>query len=315
MVGAGSMPVKRTIVPPNAGIREDGVSRFPMRRRIAFGCAAMALLALSAGVPAMDSTAGLPKKLVLGTYPSELPSEELEKIKPIRAGLEKRLLAAGYRVDIDIQIFQSYEEAIQGLVSGKADFARMGPVNYVLAKYQKPALRLLAMETQNASRLLTGYIFVPENSPVRTLKDLRGKTVAFGSPNSTTGRYYPQAALLDAGIFASDLAGFRYLQRHDKVFRAVGEGGFDAGASNEVTFKKYGVDRKFRIIHTMKSPAHAWVSRPELPVAAADLLVRALVDLSPAELEALSRDGVVAATDADFDRVRQVMKRAEHFIE
>lgn len=282
---------------------------------IALGCALVVGMGLSGRVQAMDAVASLPKKLVLGTYPSELPSEELEKIKPIRAGLEKRLLAAGYRVEIDIQIFQSYDDAIQGLVSGKVDFARMGPVNYVLAKYQKPSLRLLAMETQNRSRVLTGYIFVPANSPVRTLKDLRGKTFAFGSPNSTTGRYYPQAALLEAGIFASDLAGFRYLQRHDKVFKGVSEGGFDAGASNEVTFNKYGVDKKFRIIHTMHSPAHAWVSRSEFPAIAGDLLVRALLDLTPAELQALSRDGLVAATDADFDRVRQVMKHAERFIE
>lgn len=273
------------------------------------------MLAVSGAAPAMEPASALPKTLVLGTYPSELPSEELEKIKPIRAGLEKRLLAAGYRVDIDIHIFQSYEEAIQGLVSGKVDFARMGPVNYVLAKEQKPSLRLLAMETQNGSRLLTGYVFVPANSSVRTLRDLRGKAFAFGSPNSTTGRYYPQAALVEAGIYASDLAGFRYLQRHDKVFKGVGEGGFEAGASNEVTFQKYGVEKKFRAIHTMRSPAHAWVARADLPTAVADLLVRALLGLSAAELELLSRDGLVAASDADFDRVRQVMKRAERFLE
>lgn len=289
---------------------------FATRWRSMFGRVLLILLVVAGGAAlAVEPASPLPRKLVLGTYPSELPSEELEKIKPIRAGLEKRFWAAGYRVDIDIHIFQSYEEAIQGLVSGKVDFARMGPVNYVLAKEQKPSLRLLAMETQNGSRLLTGYIFVPENSPVRTLKDLRGKAFAFGSPNSTTGRYYPQAALVEAGIYASDLAGFRYLQRHDKVFKAVGEGGFDVGASNEVTFQKYGVERKFRPIHTMKSPAHAWVARADLPTAAADWLVRALLGLSAAELELLSRDGLVAATDADFDRVRQTMKRAEHFLE
>lgn len=287
-----------------------------MRWRSVLGCAAVLFLVVAQSLAlASDSALAMPRRLVLGTYPSELPSEELEKIKPIRAGLEKRLSAAGYRVDIEIRILQSYEEAIQELVAGRVDFARMGPVNYVLAKEQKPSLRLLAMETQNGSRLLTGYIFVPEHSPVRTLKDLRGKVFAFGSPNSTTGRYFPQAALVEAGIYAGDLAGFRYLQRHDKVFRAVGEGGFDAGASNEVTFEKYGIERKFRPVHTMKSPAHAWVARADLPVAAADLLVRALLGLSAAELELIRRDGLVAATDADFDRVRQVMKRAERFLE
>ena len=65
----------------------------------------------------------------------------------------------------------------------------------------------------------------------------------------------------------------------------------------------------------MKSPAHAWVARSDLPAAASDMLVRALLDLTPLELEGMSRDGVVAASDADFDRVRQVMKGAERFFE
>lgn len=289
---------------------------FAKRWCAVLGCVLPAVLLMASGaVRAMDSASALPRTLVLGTYPSELPSEELEKIKPIRAGLERRFLAAGHRVDIEIQIFQSYEEAIQGLVAGKVDFARMGPVNYVLAKEQKPSLRLLAMETQNGLRLLTGYIFVPANSPVRTLKDLRGKTFAFGSHNSTTGRYYPQAALVEAGIYASDLAGYRYLHRHDKVLKGVSDGGFDAGASNEVTFRKLGAGKKLRAIHTMKSPAHAWVARADLPTVVADMLVLSLLGLSSVELELLSRDGLVAATDADFDRVRQVMKRAERFIE
>lgn len=254
-----------------------------------------------------------PKQLVIGTYPSELPSEELEKIDPIRRGLEKRLAAAGFPVAIDIQIFRGYEEAVQEVAAGKVDLARMGPVNYVLARRQNPGLKLLGMETQERYRMLTGYIFVPAASPVRRLKDLRGRTMAFGSTSSTTGRYFPQSALVDAGVFAQDLAGYRYLGRHDKVFHAVGAGGFDAGTSNEVTFNKYGLKKNFRVIHVMKSPAHAWLGRADLPDGVAERLRDALLGLGAEEMALLSRDGIVRATDEDFEGVRQAMKNAERF--
>ncbi len=274
-------------------------------------CLAIAGISVPAGASTLAKN--WPRQLVLGTYPSELPSEELEKIDPIRRGLERHLTAAGYPVAIDIQIFQGYEEAIQAIVSGRVDFVRMGPVNYVLAKARKPQLRLLGMETQNGSKLLTGYIFAHEQSPVKTLKDLRGRSLAFGSSSSTTGRHYPQAALVDVGILARDLAAYRYLGRHDKVYRAVGPAGFDAGASNEVTFRKYGMERNFRIIHVMKSPAHAWLAKSDMSEGVAGLLHKALISLTPGDMALLSRDGIVPATDEDFDDVRRTMKKAERF--
>lgn len=260
-----------------------------------------------------ESARKSPRQLVIGTYPSELPSEELEKIDPIRRGLEKRLAAAGFPVVIDIQIFKDYEDAVRGVVAGKVDVARMGPANYVLARRQNPGLKLLGMETQNRSHELTGYIFVHAHSPIRKLGDLRGRRVAFGAPNSTTGRYFPQAALVDAGIFARDLAGYRYLGRHDKVFQVVGPTGFDAGTANEVTFSKYGLKNNFRVIHVMKSPAHAWLGRTGLPDELADRLRDALCGLGANELAQLSRDGITKATDADFEEVRQAMQKAERF--
>lgn len=262
---------------------------------------------------ANESSGKSPRQLVIGTYPSELPSEELEKIEPIRHGLEKRLAAAGFPVSIDIQIFRDYEDAVREVIAGHVDVARMGPANYVLAKRLNPGLKLLGMETQNHARELTGYIFVHAASPIRKLADLRGRRMAFGSSSSTTGRYFPQAALVDAGIFSRDLADFRYLGRHDKVFQVVGPAGFDAGTSNEVTFSKYGLKNHFRVIHVMKSPAHAWVGRAGLPAEWADRLHDALGGLGAAELAQLSRDGIIPATDADFDGVRQAMKKAERF--
>ncbi len=272
---------------------------------------------LIAGLLALPATAlaakPLPTFLVLGTYASELPSEELEKLEPLREGLEHRLAAIGYPVKIDIRIMPTYEEAVVVVAQNKVDFARMGPANYVLVKRQNPALKLLAMETQDGAKQLTGFISVAEGSHVRKLQDLRGKRVAFGEQNSTTGRYYPQAALVEAGVFANDLSSYRFLGRHDKALAVVAAGNFDAAASNEVSFGKYDSARRLRVIHTMKSPAHAWVARSDLPPEVVDKLKQAMYDTKPAELRYLKRDGLVPGSDSEYDSVRQAMKTALKF--
>lgn len=273
----------------------------------------LAALALSGATAFAVTPAGLPAVLVMGTYPSELPSEELEKLEPVREGLERRLVALGLPVKIDIQIFAGYEEAMAGVAQNKVDFARLGPASYVIVKKQNSGLKLLGVETANGSKWLTGYISVPERSTARRLQDLRGARIAFGEQNSTTGRYYPQAALVDAGLTASDLGGYRYLGRHDRALGAAANGSFDAAATNEVAFAKYGLPRKFRILHTMKSPAHAWVARPDLPPVVIEKLRQAMFDLKPQEMAALARDGIAPGGDADFEPVRAAIRKAERF--
>lgn len=285
-----------------------------MRDRLAHALKRRLLIAGLLGLPAVVlAEQPLPTFLVLGTYASELPSEELEKLEPLREGLERRLAAIGYPVKIEFRIMPTYEEAVTVVAQNKVDFARMGPANYVLVKRQNPALKLLAMETQDGAKQLTGFISVAEGSPVRKLQDLRGKRVAFGEQNSTTGRYYPQAALVEAGVFARDLSSYRFLGRHDKALAVVAAGNFDAAASNEVSFGKYDSARRLRVIHTMKSPAHAWVARSDLPPEVIDKLKQAMYHLKPAELRYLSRDGLVPASDSEYDAVRQAMKTALKF--
>jgi phosphonate transport system substrate-binding protein len=253
--------------------------------------------------------------LRLATYSSERPSAELAKMEPIRAAIERGLNAGGNRFRVEMRIFNTYGEAVDAAVSGTADFSRLGPASYVLAKARQPGLPLLARESIGRSGQLNGYIFVADQSPIREIKDLRGRRFAFGEEQSTTGRYLAQAALVDAGIHARDLAEYKYLGRHDKVAFAVGAESFDAGAANEITLRKYREDKRLRPILFLSGPAHAWVGRRDLPRDRQEALRQALLSLQPAELERIGRDAILTAEDSDFDAVRSAMKKSERFFE
>lgn len=253
-------------------------------------------------------------RLVFASYPSERPSEELLKLEPIRRLIEQGL-KAGESPDyqLEMRIFTTYDEAIAAIGRGEVDFARLGPVSYIRAKRQNPALRLLAKESEGPSGFLKGYVFVAEDSPIQRLADLRGRRFAFGEPGSTTGAALAQAALVAAGVRARDLAAYQFLGRHDKVIYAVAAGAFDAGAANEVTFQKYAPGRALRAIHTLYAPAHAWVARKGLPPHLFSCLQQVLMALPAAELARLSRDRLMTAQDKDYDSLRQSMLQAERF--
>jgi phosphonate transport system substrate-binding protein len=268
---------------------------------------------LAGAVPAIADEALT--TLNFATYSSERPSEELAKMEPIRSALERELNAGGSRFRVTMRIYTTYDEAVDAAASGQADFSRLGPASYVRAKARNPGLLLLARESIGRSGELNGYIFVPSDSPIRRIEDLRGRRFAFGEENSTTGRYLPQAALVNAGIRARDLAEYRYLGRHDKVAFAVATNSFDAGAANEITLRKYGQQKGLRPILSLSGPAHAWVARKDIGEELRQQLVRALMALQPPELERIGRDALISARDSDFDAVRRAMKLAERFTE
>ena len=254
-----------------------------------------------------------PLVLRFATYASERPSEELKKMEPLRLHLEKALTRQGMPVIIKMRIFPTYAEALEAVVNGKTDIARLGPVNYVIAKEQNPHIQLLAMESNHGEKSFNGVILVAADSPIRTLSDLRGKRFAFGDTNSTTGHYLAQEALMQAGITGRDLAEQNYIGRHDKVAFAVAAGDYDAGAVNETTLEKYGQEKGLRMLASFASPTHAWVARVGLEARVVMQLQKALFEMKGPALEYIGRDGFLPANDADYNSLRNSIRKAKTF--
>ncbi|MFA6970336.1 MAG: PhnD/SsuA/transferrin family substrate-binding protein [Gallionella sp.] len=255
------------------------------------------------------------EQLVLhfATYASELPSEELKKMEPFHLYLEQALAKQGIQMEIKMRIFPTYDEAVDAVVRGETDFARLGPVNYIIAKEQNPHIQLLAVESNHGEKSFNGVIVVAADSPIQTLSALRGKRIAFGETNSTTGHYLAEEALMQAGITGRDLAEHNYLGRHDKVAFAVAAGNYDAGAVNETTLEKYSKIKYLRSIFSYTSPTHAWVSRVGLEASLFKHLQRALLEMKGPALAYIGRDGFLQAVDADYDSLRSSIRKAKTF--
>lgn len=272
------------------------------------------LALIAAQLPPADAVARV--SLVFGVYSSDKPSAMVTQLRPALNLISK--LAGdilGEEVEIRLQVVRSYKAGIDHLVAGEFDFMRLGPASYVMVKSRDPGIRILAMEKKNGKKSFDGIIAVPSDSNLTDIRQLRGKTFAFGSKRSTLGRYFAQLTLLRAGIYAKDLKRYEYLGRHDKVGMAVGARLFDAGALEETTFAKL-VSRgvPIRALAKYSNATRPWVVRADLDDRLYAALRRTLLKIhNKKALKALRFDGFLPGDDSDYEPTRVAIRENSLF--
>lgn len=254
--------------------------------------------------------------LTFGTYAFEKPTTTVLKMRPILDALEQRLQEQlGKSVKIRLQIARNYHTAIQDLVSGRVDFGRYGQAAYVFAKEKNPDLDILAIEGDQKKKSFQSVIIVHRDSRIYSLDDLAGKSFAFGSIYSTTGRYFPQNFLAGRGINVRNLSRYSYLRRHDRVGWAVSDGSFDAGAVSKGVYqdlKKRGA--KIRPIASFANVTKPWVASKALSVEMKLAIRKALISLRGVRvLDLIKKDCFIPGDDSDYDGVRLAIAKNPMF--
>lgn len=90
----------------------------------------------------------------------------------------------------------SYTEAVPALQLGLVDLVVTGPSEYVLIRARTNAVPVIAITRPNYH----AAIAVSEKSNIKSLAELKGKTIAMVKVGSTSGHLGPTKLLLDAGL-------------------------------------------------------------------------------------------------------------------
>ncbi|MBL4604034.1 MAG: PhnD/SsuA/transferrin family substrate-binding protein [Emcibacteraceae bacterium] len=236
--------------------------------------------------------------------------------RPILNHLEQRLSEHfSQDVHIRLQVFSTYKKGVEAIASGEVDFTQLGPASYVFAKIAEPALQIIAMENQNGQKIFKGVICIRADSSITSIKDLKGKSFAFGNPRSTIGRYLSQNHMMSEGIYASDLKEYDYLGRHDTVGTAVNAGDYDAGALKEGTFKKLiAKGAKLKKLVEFNNVTKPWVARKGLDGNLIDAIREALLNLTTVEiLQGISKQGFLLGDDNDYEETRRAISLNKYF--
>lgn len=250
--------------------------------------------------------------LIFGLYTSDKPTTMVTKFRPFINTLEAQMShKLKQPVRIKMHISSNYNDGVLALTNGDVDFSRLGPASYITAKNTNADLKLLAIEAKKGKKRFYGIIAVQTDSPITTPEQLVGKRFAFGSKQSTIGRYLSQTYLADHHILASDLAKFDYLDRHDAVGAAVAAGRYDAGALKEGTFNKLrskGV--LLREIARFPNVTKPWVAKAGLDEEIARTLSALLIasnESNALQKNSFSKNGFLAGDDSDYDIIRKSM--------
>jgi len=138
----------------------------------------------------------------------------------------------------DVQVGQSYAAVIEGMCAGQADIAWFGPVSFLTAQ-EKGCAELLAVEERNGSTTYFAGLFVRADSGIKSVKDLKGRSLALGSSHSASSFAYPLAILRNAGLDpVSDIAKLILSESHSQGLMALSLGRVDAAGASLISFER-----------------------------------------------------------------------------
>jgi phosphonate transport system substrate-binding protein len=189
---------------------------------------------LAFGITTTVSTPALAQDILrISAIPDEAPTELQRKFKPLGDYLSKE---TGMKVEFTP--VTDYAAVVEALATKKIDMAWLGGFTYVQTKIRTNGTANPIIQRAEDEKFTSVFI-VPADSPLKTLIELKGKTIAFGAPSSTSGHLMPRYFLMQAGVNPDkDFKNIAFSGAHDATVAFVASGKADVGALNASVWAK-----------------------------------------------------------------------------
>ena len=201
--------------------------------------------------------------------------------------------------------------AINEAAKASVDLAYLTPVAYLKAR-DKGGVELIAKTVTNGKASFKLVIVVREDSPIKSIEDLIGKSFAFGDERALLQR----AAVVGSGIKLEQFNHYKFLGHYDNIARAVMSKDFDAGILKDTMAYKW-QGKGLRILYASPDlpPYNIVVSR-KVDKGLRDKLRQAFLRLDHNDpehmqvIKALDKkyDGFAPTSDAEYNVVREMIK-------
>lgn len=241
---------------------------------------ALALLLFGAGGrAAMAENGPEPFRVVFIAY--ENPDQLMENVEPVVEYLERQM-----GVPIRHFVATDYSGVVEALRNNSADMGFMGPLQAVIANRQAGAYPILG-EVYNGEPTYVSKIFVRRDSGIKSIADLKGRTMAFVDPISSSGFMYPLDIFQREGLITG--APEEYFRKiyfaggDEQAIRAVFNGFVDAAGVSQYAFNLLRGNERNQIVALAESrpiPSHCVVVRKGVGKARVDSVRNALLALN-----------------------------------
>src|SRR5450830_1200389 len=177
------------------------------------------------------------------------------------------------------------DESPTELVNKKVDMAWFGGFTFVQAQVRSNGKIIPLVQREEDEKFKS--VFISADPAIKSLADLKGKDVSFGSQSSTSGHLMPRSFLLQAGLNPEhDFRRVAYSGAHDATIAAVASGKVQVGALNISVWDKFVADKKVdtskvQVFYT--TPPYYdynWSVHADMPAALRDKITQAFLALN-----------------------------------
>ncbi|NJN63578.1 MAG: phosphate/phosphite/phosphonate ABC transporter substrate-binding protein [Acidobacteria bacterium] len=277
------------------------------RRARLFSALVLALAFVTPTLGQAEAPAPRPKRLgVVGFYNPRLM---YLKYQPLADYLSEKTGATW-----ELLISADYDETVRRLCAGEVDLAYLGPLTYVKANSVCGARAVVRLQTGGKDSFRS-YVMVRSDSPAKSLADLSGKRIGFGSPLSTSAHLVPFAMMVHADVFSDPRTTCINFGHHERAARACLIGEVDACGVRDIIGDRF-LDRGLRVLATSEPiPNFPLVASPKTDATTIDRVVAALVDMPAQDARLRARmaawdpelaSGFVRAQGDEYERIRRL---------
>ncbi|MBS4036701.1 MAG: phosphate/phosphite/phosphonate ABC transporter substrate-binding protein, partial [Hydrogenophaga sp.] len=150
--------------------------------------------ALAAAALLATATAVHAQTLRVTTIPEEAATEQIRKFTPLASYLEKQL-----GMKVEFTPVSDYPAAVEALVNKKVDLVWFGGFTHVQANLRSGG-KIIPLAQREEDTKFQSVFIAKTDSGIKSLADMKGKQVSFGSQSSTSGHLMPRSFLLQANI-------------------------------------------------------------------------------------------------------------------
>ncbi len=220
------------------------------------------------------------------TIPEEAATEQVRKFTPLASYLEKAL-----GVKVEFTPVSDYPAAVETLVNKKVDLVWFGGFTFVQANLRSGGKVVPLAQREEDTKFQSVFI-AKTDSGIKSLADMKGKQISFGSQSSTSGHLMPRSFLLQANINPEkDFRRIAYSGAHDATIASVVSGKVDAAALDITVWKKFVSENKVdtqAVNVFFTTPGYFnynWSVHADMPAAMQAKVKAALLALDPANPE------------------------------
>ena len=228
---------------------------------------------------ALVSTANAETVFRVTAIPDESPTALATKAAPLMKYLEKTL-----GMKVEFTPVTDYAASVEALANKQVDLAWYGGFTFVQANVRSGGKVIPLVQREEDEKFRS--VFITSDPSIKTLADLKGKNVSFGSQSSTSGHLMPRSFLLAAGIDPDkDFKRVAYSGAHDATIAAVAAGKVEAGALNISVWEKFVAEgkvdtNKVKVFFTTPTfYDYNWTVHADMPAAMREKLTKAFLSL------------------------------------